>query len=100
MRKLLLVLTSAAALATPAGFALAESSNANQNAPGQDRVCLITFGTHEQATAGGNADIISTKYLPRRAAQAQADYDNGGAVRIFEYGDSTQATCNQLGRRS
>lgn len=99
MRKVLIAITSAMAMTVASGVATAQSDNANANAPGQDRVCLISFGNHDQATAGADADIVSTKYLPRKAAEAQADYDTGGAVRIFEYGDATEATCNQLGGR-
>jgi hypothetical protein len=81
-------------------MAVAQSNNANPNAPGQDRVCLITFGSHDQASAGADADIISAKYLPRKAAESQADFDQGGAVRIFEYGEDTEQTCDRLGGRS
>ena len=97
MRKVLIAVTGALTIAFSTGLATAESNKANANAPGQDRVCLITFGDHDQATAGADADIVSTKYLPRKAAEAQADYDKGGAVRIFEYGDATESTCSQLG---
>ena len=100
MRKVIVAAISATAIALSAGLASAESNNANAKAPGQDRVCLITFGSHEQAKAGADAHIVSTKYLPRKAAQAQSDYDAGGKARIFEYGASTEATCDQLGGRS
>jgi hypothetical protein len=39
----------------------------NPDAPGQDRACLVT-------TAGGeNGEVLSGKWLPRNAAEAQAD---------------------------
>jgi hypothetical protein len=39
----------------------------SENAPGQDRACLVT-------TSGGiNGRVIDTKWLPRKAAEAQAD---------------------------
>ena len=100
MRSILAAIISTCALGLFAGVAAAQSNNATPDAPGQDRVCLITFGSHEQATVGADADILSTKYLPRKAAEAQADFDQGGAVRIFEYGDDTEQTCDRLGGRS
>jgi hypothetical protein len=50
----------------------AASNNANANAPGQDRACLVTTGT-----AGNFNDdqIVSSKWLPRKAAEAQAAKD-------------------------
>jgi hypothetical protein len=100
MRSLFAAVIATCALGLSAGMAVGQSNNANPNAPGQDRVCLITFGSHDQANAGADADIISTKYLPRKAAEAQADFDQGGAVRIYEYGDDTEQTCDRLGGRS
>jgi hypothetical protein len=39
----------------------------NPDAPGQDRVCLVT-------TSGGvSGTIVGTKWLPRKAAEAQAN---------------------------
>lgn len=100
MQKVLLALAGIAALALPANLAGAQSNNANPAAPGQDRVCLVTFETHQQAQAGADADVVSAKVLPRKAAQAQADYEQGGAVRVFEYGAATKATCERLDAHS
>lgn len=36
----------------------------NQNAPGQDRVCLVTMS---------GDDVVGREWLPRKAAEAQAD---------------------------
>lgn len=64
--------------------------------PGHDRVCLITF---DDDGGRANTDVVSAKYLPRKAADAQnkAADDN---VAIFTYSavgdpatDSTEATC-------
>ena len=63
------------------GPALAESSNASANAPGQDRVCLVSTGT---AKGWNDADIVSTKWLPRKAAEAQASKDPTMA-KVFDY---------------
>ncbi|OJX50024.1 MAG: hypothetical protein BGO81_05030 [Devosia sp. 66-22] len=61
----------------------------NANAPGQDRVCLITFNTPAEAEAGADDTVVSTKYLPRKAAEAQAA-KSGGKAKAFDYSDSTQ----------
>jgi hypothetical protein len=79
MKKILVALTLvAASLAAPA---LAESSNANANAPGQDRVCLVTTGT---ANSWNDVDVVSTKWLPRKAAEAQAAKDPT-MEKVFDY---------------
>jgi len=79
MRTLLAAITlTVASLAAPA---FAESSNANPNAPGQDRVCLVTTGT---ANSWNDTDIVSTKWLPRKAAEAQAAKDPT-MERVFDY---------------
>ena len=62
---------------------------ANTTAPGQDRVCLITFGTAAEAQAGADATALSGKYLPRKAADAQAA-KSGGKARVFDYSNKTE----------
>jgi hypothetical protein len=79
MRTILAVTLFAAALATAPAFA--ESSNANANAPGQDRICLVTTGT---ANSFNDVDIVSTKWLPRKAAEAQAAKDPT-MEKVFDY---------------
>ena len=64
---------AAAALLLSAGTASADHkaghNQNNENAPGQDRACLVT-------TAGGpSGKVTGTKWLPRKAAEAQADDD-------------------------
>jgi len=66
---------------------LAKSKMAN--APGQDRACLITFGSAADANAGADATALRGKYLPRNAADAQAAR-SGGKARVFDYSNSTQ----------
>ena len=39
----------------------------NPDAPGQDRACLVT------TSGGANGRVVETKWLPRKAAQSQAD---------------------------
>ncbi|HYE27839.1 MAG TPA: hypothetical protein VEA61_06370 [Allosphingosinicella sp.] len=59
------------------------------DAPGQDRVCLITWATAADAATGADATALSGKYLPRKAAEAQAA-QSGGKSRVFDYSNSTQ----------
>ena len=59
------------------------------DAPGQDKVCLITWGSAADAATGADATALSGKYLPRKAAEAQAS-KSGGKSRVFDYSNSTQ----------
>src|SRR4051812_46455654 len=61
------------------------------NAPGQSRDCLITWRTVADAQAGADLTAVSGKYLPRKAAQAQAAA-SGGMAKVFDYSNSTQTT--------
>ncbi len=57
------------------GSALAQSNTNNgksADAPGQDRVCLLTFNDAANVQAGADADIVKAQWLPRKAAEAQA----------------------------
>jgi hypothetical protein len=71
-----------ATLMLAAGPALAQQdNNANANAPGQDRTCLVTTGT---PNSWNDTDVVGTKWLPRKAAEAQAKKDPT-TMRTFEY---------------
>ena len=61
----------------------------SSDAPGQDRVCLITWGSAADAATGADATALSGKYLPRKAAEQQAA-NSGGKSRVFDYSNSTQ----------
>jgi hypothetical protein len=61
----------------------------SSDAPGQDRVCLITWGSAADASSGADSTALSGKYLPRNAAEAQAS-KSGGKARAFDYSNSTQ----------
>ena len=87
MRKLIIAPVAASLLAF-AGAAAAGQGN-SANAPGQDRVCLITWATPQDAASGADATALEGKYLPRRAAEAQAAR-SGGRSRVFDYSNSTQ----------
>jgi hypothetical protein len=84
-------LLAGASLAMVAPLAASPNGNGNsENAPGQDRVCLITWASVADANSGADATALSGKYLPRNAAEAQAAR-SGGKSRVFDYSNSTQA---------
>ena len=67
------VLVSVTALAVSAclsGAAMADHKTGhtqnNPAAPGQDRVCLV------ETSGGASGTVVGTKWLPRKAAEAQA----------------------------
>lgn len=78
----------AAIIALGAMPAIAESNNANANAPGQDRVCLVTTGT---PNSFNDVDVVGTKWLPRKAAEAQAKKDPS-KERVFDYSNDPLVT--------
>ncbi len=93
--------TLAAVLATTAMLAaptLAESSKASPNAPGEDRACLVPTGT---TNSWNDADIVSTKWLPRKAAESQSSKDPT-MIQVFDYSndppvlDKTYASAEEL----
>ena len=67
---------------------LAQNNNANPAAPGQDRTCLVTTGV---PNSWNDVDIVGTKWLPRKAAEAQAKKDPT-TMRTFEYGNDPLVT--------
>ena len=80
---------------------VAQDNNANPAAPGQDRVCLVTTGT---PNSWNDTDVVSTKWLPRKAAEAQASKDPS-TLKVFDYStddlvvngtyDSAEELCNE-----
>jgi hypothetical protein len=83
MRNLLAAAASAALMMTTAGVATAQSdNNANANAPGQDRTCLVTT---KNPGSFNDADVSSTKWLPRKAAEQQAS-KSPDTMKVFNYG--------------
>jgi hypothetical protein len=77
------VFVKSAMLATMvlAAGSMAQAASKKVDAPGQDRTCLVTTKT---AGSFNDADVVSTKWLPRKAAEAQASKDPT-MVRIFDY---------------
>ena len=86
-----LIYTAILAGSALAAAPLAAGPNSNKaDAPGQDKVCLITWASAADAATGADATALSGKYLPRKAAEAQAA-NSGGKSRAFDYSNSTQA---------
>ena len=82
-------LAAAALIAAPLA-AQAAGSGKSADAPGQDKVCLITWGSAADAATGADATALNGKYLPRKAAEQQAA-NSAGKSRVFDYSNSTQA---------
>ncbi|MEO6012358.1 MAG: hypothetical protein ABIQ30_02065 [Devosia sp.] len=72
MKSLISLTLATTCMLALAGPSLAKDNNANANAPGQDRACLVTTGT---PNSFNDEQIISSKWLPRKAALAQAAKD-------------------------
>ena len=90
MLKLQAAALAGAALAMTAPLAAQNATpGKSTDAPGQDRVCLITWASAADATSGADATALSGKYLPRKAAEEQAA-NSGGKARVFDYSNSTQ----------
>jgi hypothetical protein len=68
--------------------ALAQDNNANPAAPGQDRTCLVTTGV---PNSWNDVDIVGAKWLPRKAAEAQAKKDPS-TMKTFEYANDALVT--------
>lgn len=86
MKTLALIL--AASLSLAALPAIAQGNNANASAPGQDRTCLVTTGVPDSWT---DADVVDTKWLPRKAAEAQAKKDPTH-LKVFDYANDPLVT--------
>jgi hypothetical protein len=66
-------------IAAGGSSALAESKKAS--APGQDRTCLVTT---KNPGSFNDTDVADAKWLPRKAAEAQASKDPN-TMRVFDY---------------
>jgi hypothetical protein len=74
----------AGALALPFAFGVAVAQGKSADAPGQDRTCLVTFS---KPNSTADADVVSTKWLPRKAADTQDAKDELSAVFDYENDD-------------
>lgn len=89
MRRISTLLAGAALVAAMPLAAQNATPGKSSDAPGQDRVCLITWSSAADAATGADATALSGKYLPRKAAEQQAA-NSGGKSRVFDYSNSTQ----------
>jgi hypothetical protein len=80
MKALLSTAVAAAVVIAGTGGALAQGKSAD--APGQDRTCLVTSSNG----SFNDDDVATTKWLPRKAAEAQASKDPTN-MRVFDYQD-------------
>jgi hypothetical protein len=88
MKTLLSTITAIALVTAATSGAMAQGKSAE--APGQDRTCLVT-----SSNGGWNDDdVASTKWLPRKAAEAQAAKDPS-KMRIFDYDDDPLVTTGE-----
>ena len=89
MQKLSIIIAVAALCCTPV---LAQDNKANPAAPGQDRTCLVTTGV---PNSWNDVDIVGAKWLPRKAADAQAKKDPT-TMKTFEYANDPLVTSGQF----
>lgn len=83
MKTLLRAAAAAACFIGLTGVSVAQDNNANASAPGQDRACLVTSGT---PGSFNDTDIVDSKWLPRKAAEAQAAKDPN-TMMVDDYAD-------------
>jgi hypothetical protein len=72
---------TAAMIISTGNVAMAASNKANPDAPGQDRVCLVTT---KNPGSFNDVDVADTKWLPRKAAEKQAS-KHSRTMRVFDY---------------
>lgn len=83
MKTILSTAVAAACFIGLASGSIAQDNNANAKAPGQDRACLVTSGT---PGSFNDTDIVDSKWLPRKAAEAQAAKDPN-TMMVDDYAD-------------
>ncbi|MET3900398.1 hypothetical protein ABIB57_004364 [Devosia sp. UYZn731] len=83
MKAIICAAVAAACFLGVSSQSMAQSNNAKGSAPGQDRACLVTTGT---PGVFNDTDIVDSKWLPRKAAQAQAAKDPN-TMMVDDYAD-------------
>ena len=83
MRTIAYTLIAASCVLGLIGPVVAQGNNSNPNAPGQDRACLVTTGVPKSFA---DVDIVDAKWLPRKAARAQAAKDPD-TMMVDDYAD-------------
>jgi hypothetical protein len=86
--KTLVGLSLAALMMIGAAPVNAQNNNANPAAPGQDRTCLVTT---REPNSWNDVDVVGAKWLPRKAAEAQAKKDPS-TMKTFEYASDPLVT--------
>ena len=90
MKNLFVVIGTLAAMTITPAFSQSDN-NASAKAPGQDRTCLVTTGV---PNSWADKDVTGTKWLPRKAADAQAKKDPT-TMKTFEYENDPLVTGGQ-----
>lgn len=85
MHKFLMIAGLMIAAAVPA-TAMAQATD--------DMVCVVTFGSAEEAAAGADATALSGVYLTREEAEAQAAA-SGGVSAVFDYSSEYPANTDE-----
>jgi hypothetical protein len=89
-----IVTATAAALLLMTGMGFAQNKD---KAPGQDRVCLLTFNSAGAVQGGANKDIVKAQWLPRKAAENQASKHPERVIGSVQYGSQwNEALCEQF----
>lgn len=84
MRKIAAILAATTLLASGTSFAASPYATP----PGQGpKVCLVTFGTAEEALAGADADVVKAQYVPLAIA-LKLEARNDAVADIYTYGDA------------
>ena len=82
MRIALLAAVAASALISSPALA----APGNGNAYGNNKVCLVTFGTPAERAGQADADVVDARYLPLPAAMNQ-EAKSDDVSDIYTYGD-------------
>lgn len=84
MRKIAAMLAATTLLVSGTSFAASPYSTPPSKGP---KVCLVTFGTPEEALAGADADVVKAQYLPLAIA-LKLEARNDAVADIYTYGDA------------
>ncbi len=84
-------------LACSLAVSAAHAQGQQGQAPGQDRVCLLTFNSPEAVAQGANVNIVRAQWLPRQAAEQQAQQHPERVIGSEQYGAQwDEALCQEF----
>lgn len=83
MRKFAAILAATTLLASGTSFAASPYATPPGHGP---KVCLVTFGTAEEAQAGADVDVVKAQYVPLAIA-LKLEARNDAVADIYTYGD-------------